>query len=80
MVTVAASALAAGAWADVAALVLLAFLLVTTFFMHPFWKEGDPQAKMGQQVHFLKNLGVAGGGCWCSSTPTRSSAPPPGCR
>ncbi len=61
VVTVAALALAAGAWADVAALVLLAFLLVTTFFMHPFWKEGDPQAKMGQQVHFFKNLGVAGG-------------------
>jgi putative oxidoreductase len=61
VVVIAALALAAGAWADVAALVLLAFLLVTTCLMHPFWKESDPQARMGQEVHFFKNLAVAGG-------------------
>jgi putative oxidoreductase len=61
VIVVAALALAAGAWADVAALVLVALLLVITYVMHPFWKEHDPQAKMGQQVHCLKNLGVAGG-------------------
>jgi uncharacterized membrane protein YphA (DoxX/SURF4 family) len=61
VVVIAALALAAGAWADVAALVLLAFLLVTTYLMHPFWKEGDPQARLGQEVHFFKNLAVAGG-------------------
>jgi putative oxidoreductase len=61
VIVAAALALAAGAWADVAALVLVAFLLVTSYYMHPFWKEADPQAKMGQQVHFLKNLGLVGG-------------------
>ena len=61
VIVVAAAAVAAGAWADVAALVLVAFLLVASYYMHPFWKEADPQAKLGQQVHFLKNLGLAGG-------------------
>jgi putative oxidoreductase len=61
VIVVASLMVAAGAWADVAALVLVAFLLVTSYYMHPFWKETDPQAKMGQQVHFLKNLGLAGG-------------------
>jgi putative oxidoreductase len=61
VIAVAAAALAAGAWADVAALVLAAFLLVVSYFMHPFWKEPDPQTKLGQQVHFLKNLGLVGG-------------------
>jgi putative oxidoreductase len=61
VIVVAALALAAGAWADVAALVLAAFLLVVGYFMHPFWKEPDPQTRLGQQVHFLKNLGLVGG-------------------
>jgi putative oxidoreductase len=61
VIVVAALMVAAGVWADIAALVLVAFLLVTSYYMHPFWKEADPQAKMGQQVHFLKNLGLAGG-------------------
>ena len=42
VIVVAALALAAGAWADVAALVLAAFLLVVSYFMHPFWKEPRP--------------------------------------
>jgi putative oxidoreductase len=61
VIVVAALALAAGAWADVAALVLAAFLVVVSYFMHPFWKERDPQTKLGQQVHFLKNFGLVGG-------------------
>ena len=47
VIVVAALALAVGAWADLAALVLVAFLLVTSYYMHPFWKERDPQAKHG---------------------------------
>ncbi len=61
VIFLAALALALGVWADVAALVLVAFLLVTSYFMHPFWKEPDPQTKLGQQVHFVKNLGLVGG-------------------
>jgi putative oxidoreductase len=61
IVLVAAILVALGAWADVAALVLAALLLWVTWAMHPFWREHDPQARMGQYVHFLKNLGLVGG-------------------
>lgn len=50
-----------GAWADLGALVLAAVLLALSGFMHPFWREADPLAKKGQQVHLAKNLGLVGG-------------------
>jgi putative oxidoreductase len=27
----------------------------------PFWESGDPAEKANQRVHFLKNIGLAGG-------------------
>ncbi len=39
---------------------LFLFLLGTAFLMHPFWKEEDPQAKMNEMTHFLKDLALAG--------------------
>jgi putative oxidoreductase len=60
VVLVAAILVALGAWADVAALVLAVLLLWVTLAMHPFWREHDPLARMGQYVHFLKNLGLVG--------------------
>ena len=42
------------------ALALLAlFLLVTAFKMHDFWKA-EGEAKMGEQINFNKNVGLAG--------------------
>jgi putative oxidoreductase len=61
VIAVAALLLGLGVWANVAALVLIAFLLVVSYFMHPFWKEPDPETRLGQQVHFAKNLGLVGG-------------------
>lgn len=49
-----------GAWADLGALMLVAFLLPTAFIMHPFWREQDPQAKAGEQIHFNKDISLAG--------------------
>lgn len=43
------------------AAVLAASLVPNTYVGHPFWKEDDPQARKGQRVHFLKNLGLFGG-------------------
>lgn len=40
--------------------ILFWFLLVTSFTMHAFWKETDPQARMNQMTHFLKNMALAG--------------------
>ena len=51
-----------GVWADLGALLLVAFVVATAFVMHAFWKESDPQARMEEQTHFLKDLGLAGGG------------------
>lgn len=49
-----------GVWADLGALLLLAFLLPTAFLMHAFWKETDPQAKQTEMVQFNKDLALAG--------------------
>jgi putative oxidoreductase len=45
-----------------AAVVLAASLVPTTVAGHPFWlDDGDAAHRRGQQVHFLKNLGLFGG-------------------
>jgi putative oxidoreductase len=49
-----------GIWADLGALLLVAFLVPTAFLMHPFWKETDPQAKIMEMVQFQKDLSLAG--------------------
>lgn len=49
-----------GAWADLGALMLAAFLLPTAFIMHPFWREQDPQVKAGEQIHFNKDVSLVG--------------------
>ena len=61
MLLVGAVSVVLGAYADLGALLLIAFLLPTAFLMHAFWKETDAMAKMGEQVQFLKNVGLAGG-------------------
>ena len=49
-----------GAWADLGALMLAVFLLPTAFIMHPYWGEQDPQAKVNEQNHFMKDVSMAG--------------------
>lgn len=44
-----------------AATMLAASLIPTTFVGHPFWKETDPKSRAGQQIHFLKNIATLGG-------------------
>ncbi|MFN2587034.1 MAG: DoxX family protein [Actinomycetota bacterium] len=51
-----------GIYGDVGALMLALFVTATALFMHPFWKEGDEQSKMQEQVQFNKDLALAGGG------------------
>jgi putative oxidoreductase len=52
--------IALGAWPDVGALLLAAFLLPAAYYMHAFWKVDDPQARQQQQIHFFKNLSLFG--------------------
>jgi uncharacterized membrane protein YphA (DoxX/SURF4 family) len=50
-----------GIWGDLGSLFLIAFLIPTAVLMHGFWKETDPTAKMHEQVHFSKDIALAGG-------------------
>lgn len=48
-----------GIWGDLAALLLIAFLVPTAFLMHRFWGV-DAETAMMQQPHFMKNISLAG--------------------
>jgi len=39
---------------------LVIFLLGVSFGIHNFWKVQDPQARMGEMTHFLKNMAILG--------------------
>jgi putative oxidoreductase len=49
-----------GVLADLAALLIAGFLFLTAFIIHRFWKVQDPQTRQMEQVHFSKDLGLAG--------------------
>jgi len=53
--------LATGRMPRLAGTALALSLVPTTIVGHPFWKEQDPEARSGQQIHFFKNLGLLGG-------------------
>lgn len=58
---VAGTTLGLGILPALSAAVLAGTLVLNTYVGHPFWNEEDPQARRGQIVHFLKNLGLMGG-------------------
>lgn len=49
-----------GYQSDTGIILLLIFLLPTTFIMHNFWKVEDPQMKMIEMVNFMKNFALIG--------------------
>lgn len=53
--------LALGIKPKLAAWALAANLVPTTFAGHRFWEEDDEAGRMGQQVHFFKNVSLLGG-------------------
>ena len=46
-----------------------AFLLGVTPKMHDFWNVEDGQQRMGEQINFLKNLGLLGGALIAAAVP-----------
>lgn len=48
---------------------LVLFLLPTSFIMHPFWKETDPQSKQIEMINFMKNMALAGAALMALSFP-----------
>ena len=51
---------ALGIYADLGALLLTIFLLLSAFKMHDFWNVTDAQAKQSEMTIFMKNLALAG--------------------
>lgn len=50
-----------GVYMDLAALILVAFLIPTAFIMHNFWTiKDDAQAKQMDQIQFNKDIALAG--------------------
>lgn len=47
-------------YTQASALILTLFLVPTTFIMHNFWEEKDAQAKMNDQIAFMKNIALIG--------------------
>ncbi|MCE9537794.1 MAG: DoxX family protein [Bacteroidetes bacterium] len=43
------------------ALLIVAFLIPVTLFMHAFWKETDPTEMQRQMTSFMKNTSMLGG-------------------
>lgn len=56
-----AVAVALGILPRLAALGLAVYTLITAFVFHAFWSVPDAAAAEMQTIHFLKNLGLAGG-------------------
>lgn len=49
-----------GVYVEIAVLALAVFLVSVTFIMHAFWKVQDPNMRMSEMVHFMKNLALLG--------------------
>lgn len=50
-----------GLWVDIGALLLIIFLLPAAFMMHNFWAIEEPETRQNEQIHFMKDLALAGG-------------------
>ena len=57
----AGSMLALGIKPKLAAWALIGNLIPTTLGGHRFWEEDDEAGKIGQQIHFMKNVSMLGG-------------------
>jgi len=51
---------ALGIFADLGALLLAIFLIVSAFMMHKFWTIQDEQAKQAETINFFKNIALGG--------------------
>ncbi|HEY3500299.1 MAG TPA: DoxX family protein, partial [Polyangiaceae bacterium] len=60
LLLVGSASIALGFHARIGALLLMAFLVPVTFFMHRFWEIPDPTAARMQYISFLKNVSLFG--------------------
>lgn len=50
-----------GLWVDIGALLLIIFLIPAAFLMHNFWTIEESADRQNEQIHFMKDLALAGG-------------------
>jgi uncharacterized membrane protein YphA (DoxX/SURF4 family) len=60
MILVGGIYVALGIYADLGALLIAIFLILTALIMHTFWKETDPTAKQNASISFFKDISLAG--------------------
>lgn len=60
-ILVAGLMIALGIWVDLAALLIVAFLIPTNYWMHGYWRMEDPEQKQLNRVQFWKNTALMGG-------------------
>lgn len=60
VLVVGALSMLVGVWADLGALLLVAFLVPTAALMHNFWSESDAQARQTEMIQFNKDIALAG--------------------
>ena len=49
-----------GIWMDIGFILIALFLIGTSFLIHSFWNLTDPQERYNDQIHFFKDLALAG--------------------
>jgi putative oxidoreductase len=58
-----------GVCPTVGIILLIVFMLGTTFLMHNFWVVSDPQMKQADMINFLKNMALVGALLMLLATP-----------
>lgn len=53
----------------IGALLLVVFLVPTSFVMHAYWKIADPMQKAGDMAQFWKNITLAGAALFIAADP-----------
>jgi len=59
-----------GVYVEWAITLLAVFLVIVTYKMHSFWAVTDPDMRMADMLHFMKNLALLGAVLMFLSIPT----------
>lgn len=60
MILLGGASILLGWWVSVGAWLIIIFLLPTAFIMHDFWTVEDPGDRQNEQIHFMKDMALAG--------------------
>lgn len=49
-----------GLWVNIGAWLLIVFLIPTACIMHNYWTVDEPMDRRNEQIHFMKDMALAG--------------------